>query len=164
MGRTGKRLCVDHSLHISHLKNDGPDLVTVGKALSGGVFPVSAAMARSDEVMDVLTAGTHGSTYGGNPMACAVATSALTVLRDEGMCENSAAMGDLLLEGLKQMESEFECVRAVRGKGLFCAIEIDDSVGAKVNAWEFCLRMMRRGLLAKPTHRHIVRLSPPLVI
>jgi len=162
MGRTGKRLCVDYDFEISAMRNNGPDLVCVGKALSGGVCAVSAAMVRSDEVMDVLTPGTHGSTYGGNPIACRVAMAALKVLDEEGMCENSEKMGKVLLEGLEECEREFECVRTVRGKGLFCAMEIEEVKG--VNAWEFCMRMKELGLLAKPTHEHIVRLSPPLVI
>jgi len=162
MGRTGKRLCVDHDFEINDSVNNGPDLISLGKALSGGVFPVSAAVVRSDAIMDVLTPGTHGSTYGGNPLACKVAMTALTVLSEEGMIENSEKMGWMLLKGLEEIEREFEAVKTVRGKGLFCAMEIEERDG--VNAWKVCMAMRELGLLAKPTHQHIVRLSPPLVI
>jgi len=162
LGRTGKRLCVDHDFEINEGNNNGPDLISLGKALSGGVYPVSAAVARTDEIMDVLTPGTHGSTYGGNPLACKVAMSALTVLKEEGMIENSDKMGWMLLKGLQQIERDFEMVRTVRGKGLFCAMEIEP-IG-EVDAWTVCMAMKDFGLLAKPTRRDTVRLSPPLVI
>eukprot|EP01083_Nonionella_stella_P201924 738198_1 len=162
MGRTGKRLCVDHDFEINAEKNNGPDLISLGKALSGGVLPVSAAIARTDEIMDVIAPGTHGSTYGGNPLACKVAMTALNVLKDEGMIENSEKMGKVLLKGLDEMRNEFDIVKLVRGKGLFCAMEIVSD--GDINAWNVCMKMKDKGLLAKPTHDNIVRLAPPLII
>merc|ERR1712176_463135 len=162
MGRTGKRLCVDWDFEIDAKSNNGPDIISLGKALSGGVLPVSAAIVRTDEIMNVLTPGTHGSTYGGNPLANKVAMTALSVLRDEGMIENSERLGGVMLEALKEMESEFDVVKTVRGRGLFCAIEIEND--GDVNALNICMAMKDNGLLAKPTHDNIIRLSPPLVI
>mmetsp|Transcript_47158 Transcript_47158/g.75560 ORF Transcript_47158/g.75560 Transcript_47158/m.75560 type:complete len:444 (-) Transcript_47158:292-1623(-) len=162
LGRTGKRLCVDHHFEINAKQNNGPDIISLGKALSGGVYPVSAAIVRTDEIMDVLTPGTHGSTYGGNPLACKVAMTALTVLEEEGMIENSAKMGEVLLAALQEFKREFEIVEAVRGKGLFCAMEITPN--EKLTAWDVCMKLKENGLLAKPTHDHIIRLAPPLIL
>eukprot|EP00486_Rosalina_sp_Unknown_P010556 CAMPEP_0201578198 /NCGR_PEP_ID=MMETSP0190_2-20130828/24973_1 /ASSEMBLY_ACC=CAM_ASM_000263 /TAXON_ID=37353 /ORGANISM="Rosalina sp." /LENGTH=314 /DNA_ID=CAMNT_0048011119 /DNA_START=419 /DNA_END=1363 /DNA_ORIENTATION=+ len=162
MGRTGKRLCVDHDFNINDKENNGPDLISLGKALSGGLYPVSAAIAKTDEIMDVLTPGTHGSTYGGNPLGCKVAMTALTVLKEEGMCENSEKMGNILLKALQEFEKEFSLVRTVRGRGLFCAMEIEPH--DDVNAWNVCMKMKDNGLLAKPTHDDIIRFAPPLII
>mmetsp|Transcript_2686 Transcript_2686/g.5761 ORF Transcript_2686/g.5761 Transcript_2686/m.5761 type:complete len:452 (-) Transcript_2686:129-1484(-) len=158
LGRTGKRLAVDH---------DGckPDIVVLGKALSGGVLPVSAVLA-SNEVMLTLRPGEHGSTYGGNPLACQVATAALEVLRDEGLSENSALRGEQLRSGLQSIVSD-TCIESVRGKGLLNAIVIDQPKGKYSDhgkAWDVCLAMKENGLLAKPTHGNIIRFAPPLTI
>eukprot|EP00550_Attheya_septentrionalis_P001618 CAMPEP_0198292280 /NCGR_PEP_ID=MMETSP1449-20131203/11173_1 /TAXON_ID=420275 /ORGANISM="Attheya septentrionalis, Strain CCMP2084" /LENGTH=450 /DNA_ID=CAMNT_0043991153 /DNA_START=25 /DNA_END=1377 /DNA_ORIENTATION=+ len=158
LGRTGTRLCVDHD-------NCKPDMVILGKALSGGVLPVSAVLA-SDEVMLTLKPGEHGSTYGGNPLACKVATAALEVLRDEKLSENSVARGDQLRAGLQAMSGS-TCVESVRGRGLLNAIVIDQPKGAYGDAgkaYDLCLKMMENGLLAKPTHGNIIRFAPPLTI
>lgn len=155
LGRTGKLLACDH---------DGvhPDVLILGKALSGGTYPVSAVLA-SDEVMLCIKPGQHGSTYGGNPLACRVAMEALTVLKEEELSENSERLGRLLLNGLKAIKAEHpELIREVRGKGLFCAMVINERNGK--NAWDVCLELMNNGLLAKPTHGDIIRFAPPLVI
>lgn len=150
LGRTGKMLCVDH---------DGvrPDIVTLGKALSGGVYPVSAVLA-DDEVMLVIKPGEHGSTYGGNPLGTRVALTALQVLEDECMAENAQRMGELLREELQQLPKDV--VLQVRGKGLLNAIVIQP----EFDAWDVCLKLKEKGLLAKPTHGDKIRLAPPLVI
>lgn len=152
IGRTGKMLAVDH---------DGcrPDIVVLGKALSGGVIPVAAVLA-DDEVMLCIKPGEHGSTYGGNPLACKVATAALTVLQDEGMIENAEKQGALLRSYLEEIKSDR--VELVRGRGLLNAAVIKPMGG--VTAWDVCLKMKENGLLAKPTHDHIIRFAPPLVI
>lgn len=160
LGRCGLRLCIDWHF----MKNNGPDIIALGKALSGGLMPISCVLTKTDEIMDVLTPGTHGSTYGGNPLACKVAMTALQVLDDENMCENSQAMGGILLEGLREIEVEFDMVSNTRGKGLFCAMEIETNEKMNANAWDICLGLKNNGLLAKPTHEHIIRLSPPLII
>lgn len=150
--RTGKMLACDH-------ENVRPDILVLGKALSGGVLPVSAVLA-DDAVMLNIKPGEHGSTYGGNPLACAVAVAALSVLRDERMAENADAMGDLLRDGLRALDSPL--IETVRGKGLLNAIVIrhpDPNA-----AWEICLRLMEQGLLAKPTHGDKIRFAPPLLI
>ncbi|MCE3282010.1 MAG: rocD [Chitinophagaceae bacterium] len=152
LGRTGKMLACDH-------ENVRPDILVLGKALSGGVLPVSAVLA-DDHVMMNIKPGEHGSTYGGNPLACAVAMEALKVLREEGMVENAAAMGLLLREELEKLESPF--IRTVRGKGLLDAIVIEHS--NKDAAWQLCLALKENGLLAKPTHGDKIRFAPPLVI
>jgi ornithine--oxo-acid transaminase len=133
--------------------------------LSGGVLPVSAVLA-SDEVMLTLQPGEHGSTYGGNPLACKVATAALEVLRDEKLSENSVARGDQLRAGLQAMTGS-TCIESVRGRGLLNAIVIDQPKGAYGDAgkaYDLCLKMMDNGLLAKPTHGNIIRFAPPLTI
>ncbi|XP_014670379.1 PREDICTED: probable ornithine aminotransferase, mitochondrial [Priapulus caudatus] len=150
LGRTGKLLCVNHD-------DVRPDIVLLGKALSGGFYPVSAVLA-DNEVMLTILPGEHGSTYGGNTLACKVATTALQVLLEEKLCENSARLGEILLTELKKLPKEI--VRNVRGKGLFCAIIIEP----KYDAWEVCVRLRDNGLIAKPTHGDKIRLSPPLVI
>ncbi len=151
LGRTGKMFAFEH---------DGirPDMVTIGKALSGGLYPVSALLA-NDEVMQVFHPGDHGSTYGGNPVAAAVARTALRVLVDEGMIQNSAELGGYLMERLRQMDSPH--VREIRGRGLWIGIELEDSAGG---ARPFCEQLMRDGLLCKETHENVIRLAPPLVI
>lgn len=158
LGRTGYRLAVDH---------DGckPDILVLGKALSGGVLPVSAVLA-SDEVMLTLRPGEHGSTYGGNPLACRVATAAVEVLRDERLAENAAARGTQLRAGLEALRGSTS-VAEVRGRGLLNAIVIDQPTlgyGELGQAWDVCLRMKEGGLLAKPTHGNIIRFAPPLTI
>jgi ornithine--oxo-acid transaminase len=153
IGRTGYELAVQH---------DGckPDMVVLGKALSGGVLPVSAVLA-SDEIMLQLHPGEHGSTYGGNPLACQVATAALQVIRDEDMCTNSHDRGLQLRNGLEKLASKHSnSIQYVRGRGLMNAIVID----GKDNAWDLCLLMKENGLLAKPTHGNIIRFAPPLSI
>jgi len=156
LGRTGKRLALDH-------ENVQADILLLGKALSGGTMPVSAVLA-SHEVMDVLTPGSHGSTFGGNPLGCAVATAALEVLRDESLAENAQQQGAYLLEGLHQLRKERPDVLAeVRGKGLLIGLVMNEQ-GSPVDAWTLCIKLMEAGLLAKPTHETIVRLAPPLVI
>lgn len=150
--RTGKMLCVEH-------EGVRPDLVLLGKALSGGLLPVSAVLA-DDAVMLTIKPGEHGSTYGGNPLACRVAMEALEVLKDEKLAERAQAMGEKFRSRLRALK--FDWIKEVRGKGLLNAIEVKEDSG--VDAWEVCLTMMRRGLLAKPTHDTIIRLAPPLTI
>jgi len=150
--RTGRMLAVDH-------EEVKPDLLVLGKALSGGVYPVSAVLS-SHEVMLTIRPGEHGSTYGGNPLGCAVAIAALNVLRDEKLAENAAAMGDLLRARLEAIDSP--AIAAVRGRGLLNAVVVRPD-GAN-DAGALCHALMRAGLLAKPTHGDIIRLAPPLVI
>lgn len=152
IGRTGRLLCSDH---------DGvrPDIVILGKALSGGVYPVSATLA-DDPIMMCIKPGQHGSTFGGNPVACAVAMEALRVLKEEGMVENATVQGELFRAELLKIKSP--ALEAVRGKGLLNAVVIKP-MGGKM-AWDLCLIMKEKGLLAKPTHDHIIRLAPPLII
>lgn len=150
--RTGKMLCLDH-------ENVRADILILGKALSGGMMPVSAVLA-DDEIMLTIRPGEHGSTYGGNPLACAVAMASLSVLIDESLAENARIMGELLREELLKIESPL--ISAVRGKGLLNAIEI--SHGDDQAAWKICLAMMENGLLAKPTHGDKIRFAPPLII
>ncbi|ETO02143.1 ornithine aminotransferase [Reticulomyxa filosa] len=158
LGRCGAMLCGEGVFNVR------ADMITLGKALSGGLYPISAVCGR-DDVIGVLTPGTHGSTYGGNPLACKVAMTALSVLREEKMPQNSTKMGELLLKGLKELKQEFpDIVTTVRGQGLFCAIEIVTNEAKNLNAWEVCMLMKDRGLLAKPTHEYIIRLAPPLII
>ncbi len=155
LGRTGKRLACDH-------ENVHPDILILGKALSGGTYPVSAVLA-NDDIMLCIKPGQHGSTYGGNPIACKVGIAALSVLRDEQLSENSERLGKILLKELKTIQAEYpELVKLVRGKGLFCAMVISERNGN--SAWEVCLELMKNGLLAKPTHGDIIRFAPPLVI
>ncbi|CAN7946172.1 unnamed protein product, partial [Ixodes hexagonus] len=150
LGRTGKRLCVHHD-------DVRPDIVTLGKALSGGVYPVSAVLA-DDEVMLVIKPGEHGSTYGGNPLGARVAVTALRVLEEEKMAENAERMGQILRTELRKLPGDR--VRLVRGKGLLNAIV----VAPDLDAWQLCLQLKEKGLLAKPTHGDKIRLAPPLII
>ena len=152
LARTGRMLACDH-------EGVRPDILILGKALSGGVLPISAVLA-DDEIMLTIKAGEHGSTYGGNPLACKVAMTALQVLQDEGMAANSEAMGALLREGLEDIGSPY--INLVRGRGLLNAVVIDHPDADA--AWELCLRLKDLGLLAKPTHGDKIRLAPPLVI
>lgn len=148
--RTGRWLCVDH-------EDVQPDILCLGKALSGGVYPVSAVLA-NDNVMLVIKPGEHGSTYGGNPLACKVAIAALEVLEEENLAQNAEVMGKFLRSELEKLPQNK--VKIVRGKGLLNAIVINDSF----DAWEVCLKLRDNGLLAKPTHGDIIRFAPPLVI
>ncbi|MES2892070.1 MAG: ornithine--oxo-acid transaminase [Bacteroidota bacterium] len=152
LARTGKMLACDHE----HVR---PDILVLGKALSGGVLPVSAVLC-DDEIMLTIKPGEHGSTYGGNPLACAVAIAALRVLKDENMAANADAMGKLLREELNKINSPF--IKTVRGKGLLNAIVIQHSDPEA--AWKLCLELKENGLLAKPTHGDKIRFAPPLVI
>ncbi|MDZ7657819.1 ornithine--oxo-acid transaminase [Fodinibius sp.] len=155
IARTGKMLCVDH-------ENVRPDIVILGKALSGGAYPVSAIMA-DDDIMECLRPGEHGSTYGGNPLACAVAMEALKVVEDENLAENADRLGEIFREEMNNLIQESELVRLVRGKGLLNAIVVNDSEDSKT-AWNICLKLKENGLLAKPTHGNIIRFAPPLVM
>ncbi|XP_069095232.1 ornithine aminotransferase, mitochondrial [Pleurodeles waltl] len=150
--RTGKMLAVDH-------ENVHPDIVILGKALSGGFYPVSAVLC-NDEIMLTIKPGEHGSTYGGNPLACRVGVAALEVLEEEKLSENAERMGDLLRAEL--MKTPSDIVTCVRGRGLLNAIVIKET--KDYDAWKVCLRLRDNGLLAKPTHGDIIRLAPPLVI
>jgi len=156
LGRTGYMVACEH-------ERVRPDVVILGKALSGGMYPVSAVLA-DDDVMLTISPGQHGSTYGGNPLACAVGMAALEVLEEEGLCKKSRELGPKLQSQLKSAESPI--IAAVRGRGLMCALEISPfkHKGVAKTAKDVCLAMMERGVLAKPTHGHIIRLTPPLVI
>ncbi len=151
LGRTGKLLAEEH-------EGVEADLTLIGKALSGGFYPVSAVLSNK-EVLGVFQPGDHGSTFGGNPLACATARVALRVLIEEGMIENSAKMGAYLLEQLRKIKSPY--IKEVRGKGLFIGVELYPEAGG---ARRFCEALMRRGLLCKETHQHVIRFAPPLVI
>ncbi|MFG6686135.1 ornithine--oxo-acid transaminase [Mariniflexile sp. HNIBRBA6329] len=155
IARTGKLLAVDH-------ENVKPDILILGKALSGGVYPVSAALANNN-IMGVLTPGTHGSTFGGNPMAAAVAIAALEVIRDENLAENAETLGNLFRSELNKYIETSSIVNLVRGKGLLNAIVINDTEDGDT-AWNICLALRDNGLLAKPTHGNIIRFAPPLVM
>jgi ornithine--oxo-acid transaminase len=139
-----------------------PDILILGKALSGGVYPVSAVFA-NNEIMEVIKPGQHGSTFGGNPLASAVAMEALRVVKDENLAENAQKMGDLFREEMNKLVEKSDLVTMVRGKGLLNAIVINDSEDS-VMAWNICLKLRDNGLLAKPTHGNIIRFAPPLVI
>lgn len=151
LGRTGRLLAEEH-------EGIEADVTLIGKALSGGFYPVSAVLSNS-EVLGVLKPGQHGSTFGGNPLACAVARAALRVLTEEGMIENSAKMGERFLSGLKDIRSNI--VKDVRGRGLMLAVELDPAAGG---ARQYCYKLKERGLLAKDTHGHTIRLAPPLIV
>ena len=152
IGRTGKMFACDH-------EGVRPDMITIGKALSGGVLPVSAVLA-DDEIMLTILPGEHGSTFGGFPLAAKVAVAALEVIRDEHLTENAARLGEIFREEICKINSRF--IKSVRGKGLLNAVITEPQDG--IEAWDICLKMAEKGLLAKPTHRHIIRFAPPLVI
>lgn len=152
LGRTGKMLAVDH-------ENVKPDIICLGKALSGGIYPVSAVLANSN-VMDVITPGSHGSTYGGNPLGCHVAMAAMDVIQEEGLCDNARDMGELLRSELLAIDNPR--VKTVRGRGLLSAVVIEPD--ANTTAMDVCVELARLGMLAKPTHGDIIRLAPPLTI
>lgn len=152
IARTGKMLCCDH-------ENIKPDIVILGKALSGGVMPVSAVLC-DNEIMMTISPGQHGSTYGGFPLACKVATAAIQVVLDEDLAERAEKLGKIFRERMKAIKSPF--IKLVRGKGLLNAVEIQPHNGK--TAYDVCIEMAKNGLLAKPTHQHIIRFAPPLVI
>ncbi len=156
LGRTGKLLCCDHEAVRG-------DILILGKALSGGVLPVSAVLA-DDAVMLTIQPGQHGSTFGGNPLACAVMRAALDVLIDEKLAQNAARLGEIFRERMRQVQAKRpETVDLVRGKGLLNAVIIVPAADGRT-AWDVCVTLMERGLLAKPTHGDIIRFAPPLVI
>lgn len=156
IARTGKLLCCDHH-------GFKPDILILGKALSGGVLPVSAVLAR-DEIMLTIKPGEHGSTYGGNPLACAVAMEALEVVKDEKLAENAEHLGQLFRKRMQEnLVEKTELVTKVRGMGLLNAIVINDTEDSDT-AWNICLKLRDNGLLAKPTHGNIIRFAPPLVM
>lgn len=153
LGRTGKLLACDY-------ENVKPDILILGKALGGGVLPVSAVLCR-DEIMLTIRPGQHGSTFGGNPLACKVAMASLEIIKDEKLSENSFAMGEIFRARLNQIKSPI--IQTIRGKGLFNAVVIKP-YGDNKTAWDVCLALKDNGLLAKQTHDHIVRFAPPLTI
>ena len=155
IARTGKMLACDH-------ESVKPDILILGKALSGGVFPVSAVLA-NDEIMLCIKPGEHGSTYGGNPIACQVAIAALEVVQNEQLSKNADQLGILFRDHLQKFIESNHLVTKVRGKGLLNAILINDSPDSST-AWDICMKLKENGLLAKPTHGNIIRLAPPLVI
>lgn len=155
IARTGKLIACHH-------EDVQPDILILGKALSGGMYPVSAVLA-NDEIMNVIKPGQHGSTFGGNPIACAVAIAALDVVADENLSERSEELGELFRSEIEKLIEKTDLITKVRGKGLLNAILINDSPDSKT-AWNLCLQLKENGLLAKPTHGNIIRLAPPLVI
>ena len=154
IGRTGKMLC-------SQWAGIKPDMVTLGKAISGGMYPVSCVLS-SKEIMLTIEPGTHGSTYGGNPLGCAVSIRALEIMEEENLTEKAQALGEILRQGLNDLKSPM--IKLVRGKGLLNAIVIDEAKTGGHSAWDLCMLLKSKGLLAKPTHENIIRLAPPLVI
>jgi len=154
VARTGKMLATDYA-------GIKPDVLVLGKALSGGVYPVSAVLSK-DEVMLTIKPGQHGSTYGGNPVGCAVAMAALEVVKEENLTENAMKLGERFRAGLNSMKANKEQIKIVRGKGLLNAMVIEPRDG--IEAMDLCMRMAEKGLLAKPTHGDIIRFAPPLVI
>jgi len=155
IARTGKLLAIQH-------ENVKADILILGKALSGGVYPVSAVLA-DDDIMNVIKPGQHGSTFGGNPLAAAVAVAALEVVKDENLAENAEKMGKLFREKMNDYIINSNIVSLVRGKGLLNAIVINDTEDSST-AWDICMAMKENGLLAKPTHGNIIRFAPPLVM
>ena len=155
IARTGQLLAVNH-------ENVRPDVLILGKALSGGVFPVSAVLA-DDDIMLCIKPGEHGSTYGGNPLACEVAMAALEVVKEEGLAEHAEKLGQIFRNELSEFAKSNPFLKLVRGKGLLNAIVIDDTPDSST-AWDICVALKDNGLLAKPTHGNIVRFAPPLVI
>jgi len=155
IARTGKLLAVDH-------ENVKPDILILGKALSGGVYPVSAVLA-NDDIMEVIKPGQHGSTFGGNPVAAAVAMAALEVISDEKLAENAERLGKIFRKELQEFAKTNDLVKLVRGKGLLNAVLINDTEDS-TTAWDICMKLRDNGLLAKPTHGNIIRFAPPLVM
>ena len=167
IARTGRLLatCGDCSCsdkNCSKTPDVKPDILILGKALSGGAYPVSAVLA-NDNIMDVITPGSHGSTFGGNPIAAAVAIAALEVVRDENLAENAFKLGEIFRDELNKYIETSDIVKLVRGKGLLNAIVINDHEESDT-AWNICVALKENGLLAKPTHGNIIRFAPPLVM
>lgn len=158
IARTGKMLCYEHSPDVK------PDVVLLGKAISGGVLPVSCVLSSKD-IMLCFEPGSHGSTYGGNPLSSRVAIAALEVVRKENLVQRAQDLGKLLQDELKKLQKESNgIISEVRGRGLLTAVVIDPTKANGRTAWDLCLLMKDEGVLAKPTHEHIIRLAPPLVI
>lgn len=155
IARTGKMLACDH-------EQVRPDMLILGKALGGGIYPVSAVLC-DDHIMDCIKPGTHGSTFGGNPLAAAIAVEALKIVLDENLAANAEKMGRILREGLNNISRDYPIIQLVRGRGLLNAIVINDTPQSET-AWNICMAFMQNGLLAKPTHGNIIRFAPPLVI
>ncbi|GIM56096.1 ornithine--oxo-acid transaminase [Capnocytophaga canimorsus] len=155
IARTGKLIACHH-------ENVQPDILILGKALSGGMYPVSAVLA-NDVIMNVIHPGQHGSTFGGNPLACAVACAALDVVQEEHLAENAEKMGEIFRREIQKIINQTDLIYQVRGKGLLNAILVNDTQDSPT-AWNLCLAFKENGLLAKPTHGNIIRLAPPLVI
>jgi len=155
IARTGKMLAVDH-------ENVKPDILILGKALSGGAYPVSGVLA-NNHIMNVIQPGNHGSTFGGNPIAAAVAIAALEVVQEENLAENAEALGQIFRSELSEFAKECDLVLSVRGKGLLNAVLINDTEESST-AWDICMKLRDNGLLAKPTHGNIIRFAPPLVM
>ncbi|MFI2743946.1 ornithine--oxo-acid transaminase [Zhouia sp. PK063] len=155
IARTGKLLAIDH-------ENVIPDMLILGKALSGGAYPISAVLA-NNSIMEVIKPGQHGSTFGGNPIAAAVAMEALSVINDEHLAENADKLGELFRSKLNEYIADSAIVKLVRGKGLLNAIVINDNEDSST-AWDICVALKENGLLAKPTHGNIIRFAPPLVM
>ena len=155
IARTGKLIACHH-------ENVQPDILILGKALSGGMYPVSAVLA-NNEIMNVIHPGQHGSTFGGNPIACAVAIAALDVVEEENLSERAEELGKLFRAEIEKLIEKTDLITKVRGKGLLNAILINDTPESST-AWNLCLQLKENGLLAKPTHGNIIRLAPPLVI
>ncbi|WP_343486794.1 ornithine--oxo-acid transaminase [Allomuricauda sp. d1] len=167
IARTGKLLatcgnCSCDDKNCSGTPEVKPDVLILGKAISGGVFPVSAVLA-NDDIMDVIRPGNHGSTFGGNPLACAVAIAALEVVKEERLAENADLLGRIFRTEMQKLVERTPLVRLVRGKGLLNAIVINDSEDSST-AWDICMALKENGLLAKPTHGNIIRFAPPLVM
>lgn len=155
IARTGKMLAIDHEGICA-------DILILGKAISGGVYPVSAVLA-NDDVIEVIQPGQHGSTFGGNPLACAVAKEALQVVLDENLAENAQALGNIFRARMHQLVQESPLSTSVRGKGLLNALVINSPKSSSL-AWDICLKLKENGLLAKPTHGNKIRFAPPLVM
>lgn len=155
IARTGRLIACHH-------EDVQPDILVLGKAISGGMYPVSAVLA-NNEIMNVIKPGQHGSTFGGNPLACAVAMAALTVVKDENLSERAEELGKLFRSEINKLIEKSDLITKVRGKGLLNAILINDTPESST-AWNLCLNLKENGLLAKPTHGNIIRLAPPLVI
>ncbi|WP_439480495.1 ornithine--oxo-acid transaminase [Chryseobacterium aquaticum] len=155
IARTGRLIACHH-------ENVQPDILILGKAISGGMYPVSAVLA-NDEIMNVIKPGQHGSTFGGNPIACAVAVAALNVVEEENLSERAEELGQIFRSEIDKLIEKTDLITKVRGKGLLNAILINDTPESST-AWNLCLQLKENGLLAKPTHGNIIRLAPPLVI
>ncbi len=167
IARTGRLLatcgnCTCEDKSCSATPDVKPDVLILGKAISGGVLPVSAVLA-NNEIMEVIRPGNHGSTFGGNPLSCAVALAALEVVKEENLAENAYQLGVLFRKGMQELIEKSSLVRLVRGKGLLNAIVINDSEDSST-AWDICILLKENGLLAKPTHGNIIRFAPPLVM